>query len=243
MATTSKKSSTKTTKTTAAETNGGTTKRAVNDKLEGLTEVKRRNIAKFITKERAKSPATSWPKITEAVEAKYGWALPGSMTGRRLMREYGPDNAEEAIIKQERSATPRKRGAKADPNAEALAGLSRTELKELIAEEGLEVKVLKKNTEDDIRANILAAGWTVEDATEDEEEDDTEDEVDDDEEDDEDEEDETTDEEDEDEDEEEDTPAPVAKKVAVKRAPKPKPAAKAKPAAKRKPAAKPNPSK
>jgi hypothetical protein len=242
MATSSKKGSTK---TTPAETNGGT-KRAVNDKLEGLTEVKRRNIAKFITKERAKSPATSWPKITEAVEAKYGWALPGSMTGRRLMREYGPDNAEEAIIKQERSATPRKRGAKkADPNAEALAGLSRTELKELIAEEGLEVKVLKKHTEDDIRANILAAGWTVEDATEDEEEDEaTEDEVDDEEEEDTDEEeDDTEDEADEDEDEEDDTPAPVAKKVAVKRAPKPKPAAKAKPAAKRKPAAKPNPSK
>jgi hypothetical protein len=82
------------------------------DKLEGLTEAKKRNIAKFIFKERAKKPATSWPDIIEAVQDRYDWTLPGSMTGRRLLREYGPDNAEEAIIQQTRTdkaAKPKKK--------------------------------------------------------------------------------------------------------------------------------------
>jgi len=72
------------------------------DKLEGLSDAKKRNIAKLIYRERSKSPATSWPDITEMIEAKYDWTLPGSMTGRRLLREHGPDNAEEAIIQQNR---------------------------------------------------------------------------------------------------------------------------------------------
>lgn len=84
------------------------------DKLEGLSEAKKRNIAKLIFRERSKSPSTSWPDITQLVEDRYDWALPGSMTGRRLLREYGPDNAEEAIIKQDRSgATKKKDTAKA----------------------------------------------------------------------------------------------------------------------------------
>jgi hypothetical protein len=220
-----------------ASTNGGTPARTVNDKLEGLSEVKRRNIAKFITKERGKSPATAWPDVISAVKTKYDWTLPGSMTGRRLMREYGPDNAESAIIKQERSATPKKRGSakKADPNVEALAGLSRKELKELIAEEELEVKVLKRHTDDEIRQAIIEAGWS---ATADEE---AEEEVEDEEPEDEADEEEDDDDEAEEEDEEEE-PAPTPKKVAVKRgAAKPKP--KAKPKAKAKPKPKANPSK
>jgi hypothetical protein len=245
MATTSKttgKSGAK--KTTTAETNGnGTTARAVTDKLAGLTDAKKRNIAKLITRERAKSPATAWPKVTEMVKAKYSWDLPGSMTGRRLMREFGPDNAEDAIIKQERKPGAKRTGAKkgkADPNAEALAGLTRAELKALIKEDEVGVTVKKAWSDDEVRAAIIEAGWTAE--VEDEEEDDTEDEVDDDEEDDdEDEDDEATDEADDDEDDEDEEEEPTP-------APKPKPAAKAKPAAKRvavkrKPKPKANPSK
>jgi hypothetical protein len=83
------------------------------DKLEGLTEAKKRNIAKLIFRERSKSPATSWPDIIEMVQDKYDWTLPGSMTGRRLLREYGPDDAEAAIIKQDRTAAKKKVAAKA----------------------------------------------------------------------------------------------------------------------------------
>jgi hypothetical protein len=68
------------------------------DKLEGLSDAKKRNIAKLIYRERSKSPATSWPAIQEMVLDKYDWSLPGSMTGRRLLRDHGPDGAEAAII-------------------------------------------------------------------------------------------------------------------------------------------------
>ena len=37
------------------------------------------------------------------IQDKYDWTLPGSMTGRRLLREHGPDNAEEAIIQQDKT--------------------------------------------------------------------------------------------------------------------------------------------
>lgn len=95
----------------AADTNGakkstGRTRQA--DKLEGLTEARRRNVAKLIFRERSKSPATSWPDITQMIEDKYDWTLPGSMTGRRLLRDYGPENAEEAIIQQNREASKKK---------------------------------------------------------------------------------------------------------------------------------------
>jgi hypothetical protein len=222
--------------TPAAETNGSAATRTTTDKLAGLTDAKKRNIAKLITRERAKSPATSWPKVTEMVQEKYGWELPGSMTGRRLMREFGPDNAEDAIIKQTRTGTSkRKSSKKSDPNVEALAGLTRAELKALIKEDEVDVTVKKSMTDDDIRTAIIGAGWTAEAEDEDtEEEVDEDEELDDDEEDDdEDEDDEATDEVDEDEDDEEDeepTPAPkpvakkkpAAKRVAVKRKPKPK---------------------
>jgi hypothetical protein len=90
---------------------GGLTPVRRKDKLEGLTEVRRRNIAKLIFKERSKSPSTSWGDIGQLIEDKFDWELPGSMTGRRLLREYGPDEAEAAIIKQNRSATPAKKKA------------------------------------------------------------------------------------------------------------------------------------
>lgn len=216
----------------AAASNGAAT-RTTNDKLAGLTEVKRRNIAKFITKERGKKPATSWPDITAAVKTKYDWDLPGSMTGRRLMREYGPDGAEEAIIKQERDPSkPRKssKKAKLTPAQEALAGMDRTELKALNKDEELGVKVLKSMDDDALRAAIAETGW--EPATdEDEEDEELEEDEDSDEEEEDTEEDEEEDTEDEaDEDEEEEEPEPVAakpkraaKKVAVKRSAKPKP--------------------
>ena len=76
----------------------------VADKLEGLTDAKKRNIAKLIYRERSKSPATSWPDVQQMVEDKYDWTLPGSMTGRRLLREFGPEEAEDAIIKQNRES-------------------------------------------------------------------------------------------------------------------------------------------
>lgn len=58
----------------------------------------------------------------------------------------------------------------------ALAGLSRTELKALIKEEELEVKVVKSMSDSDIAAAIIAAGWEPEGADEDEDEDDDEEE-------------------------------------------------------------------
>lgn len=87
-------------------------KRTRTDKLGHLSEAARRNAAKLIYRERSKSPSTSWPDIMEMLEDK-GWPIPGSMTGRRLLREYGPDNAEDAIIKQDKtgSATPTKKKA------------------------------------------------------------------------------------------------------------------------------------
>jgi hypothetical protein len=199
--------------------------RTKTDKLAGLSEVKRRNIAKFITKERAKKPATSWPKIVEAVEAKYDWTLPGSMTGRRLMRDYGPDDAESAIIKQTRTAKPKakaKAKAKAKPKAAAAAStngslddLTRAELKALIKENELDVRVLKSMDDDDLRNAIIEAGWEPE-ADEDEElEEELDEEEDDSEDEDEEEEDEDTDDEEEDEDEEEEPEPP--KRVTVKR--------------------------
>jgi hypothetical protein len=54
-----------------------------------------------------------------------------------------------------------------------LANLSRAELKALIKEESLEVKVLKSMSDDDVRESIIAAGWEPEgDEEEDEEEED-----------------------------------------------------------------------
>lgn len=232
VATKPKTGSSKTSSTKTAETNGASSTRTTNDKLAGLTEAKRRNIAKLITRERGKTPATAWPKVTEMVKEKYDWDLPGSMTGRRLMREYGPDGAEDAIIKQNRTSTggSKRKSKKADPNVEALAGLSRAELKALIKEDEVEgVTVRKSMSDDDIRAAIIAAGWTAE--VEDEEEVDEDEELDDDEEDDEEDDDEPSDEaDDEDDEEDEPTPAPkpvakkkpAAKRVAVKRKPKPK---------------------
>jgi hypothetical protein len=110
-ASTTKKRTTKAADTNGAKKSTGRTRGP--DKLEGLTEAKKRNIAKLIFRERSKSPATSWPDIIEMVSDKYDWTLPGSMTGRRLLREYGPDDAEEAIIKQDRTATKKKASTKA----------------------------------------------------------------------------------------------------------------------------------
>jgi hypothetical protein len=154
MATSSKKSVAKTaakksvSKKAAAtvDTNGSktTTERVRGtDKLAGLSEAKRRNIARLITKERAKSPATSWPDITEMVQDKYDWSLPGSMTGRRLMRDYGPDGAEEAIIKQDRTgakkATAKKVAAKKGASKKKVQEVEEPEdLEELEEDEELE---------------------------------------------------------------------------------------------------------
>jgi hypothetical protein len=160
------------------------------DKLEGLSEAKKRNIAKLIFRERSKSPSTSWPDITQLVEDKYDWALPGSMTGRRLLREYGPDNAEEAIIKQDRSGA-KKAAAK---KTAAKKGASKKKVQEV--EEPEDVEELEEDEE-----------------LEDEEEEDLEEEEDEEDED----EDEDEEDEDEEEDEPEPQPAPKSKRVAVKR--------------------------
>jgi len=111
-----KKASSKKAAAKSADTNGAkkTTERVRGaDKLSGLTEVRRRNIARFIARERTKSPATSWPDIIEMVEDKYSWTLPGSMTGRRLIREYAPDSADEAIIKQDKTGAKKPSAKKA----------------------------------------------------------------------------------------------------------------------------------
>ncbi|HVI78387.1 MAG TPA: hypothetical protein VM715_09505 [Candidatus Acidoferrum sp.] len=88
------------------EANGA--KRTRTDKLAGLSEARRRNIAKLIHRERSKSPATSWGDISDMIENKYDWTLPGSMTGRRLLRDYGPDDAEDVIIKQDKTKSTKK---------------------------------------------------------------------------------------------------------------------------------------
>jgi len=163
------------------------------DKLEGLSDARKRNIAKLIYRERSKSPATSWPDITKMIEDKYDWALPGSMTGRRLLREHGPENAEEAIIKQDRS------------------GAKKATAKKTAAKKGASKKKVEEVEEPE----------DVEELEEDEElEDEEEEELEDDEEEDEEDEDEEDEDEDEDEDEEEEpepAPAPKSKRVAVKR--------------------------
>lgn len=128
-ATTTKKVPAKT-KKAAATTNGAkaTTGRTRGpDKLEGLSEARRRNIAKLIYRERSKKPATSWPDISTMVEDKYDWTLPGSMTGRRLLREYGPDDAEGAIIKQDRTATKAKATTKAKTKTKKAAPVEEPE--------------------------------------------------------------------------------------------------------------------
>jgi hypothetical protein len=160
------------------------------DKLEGLSDVKKRNIAKLIFRERSKSPSTSWPDITQLVEDKYDWTRPGSMTGRRLLREYGPENAEEAIIKQDRSgakkATAKKTAAK--------KGASKKKVKEVEEPEDIEELEEDEELEDEDEEELEAE----EDEDEDEEDED----------------------EDEDEEEEEEpapAPATKSKRVAVKR--------------------------
>jgi len=164
------------------------------DKLEGLSEAKKRNIAKLIYRERSKSPATSWPDIQQMVEDKYDWALPGSMTGRRLLREYGPDNAESAIIKQDRT------------------GAKKSVAKKVAAKKGASKKKVQEVEEPDDLEELEEEEELDEELDEEDEEEleEVEDEADEDEE----------DEEDEDEDEEEEEPVPAksrAKKSVVVR--------------------------
>jgi hypothetical protein len=84
-----KKSTATKTKSTTAAANG-----RVKDKLGHMTEAQRRKAAATIYKMR--KDKKSWPEIMEVVD------IPGSMTGRRLLRDYGPDDAETVI--RERSA-------------------------------------------------------------------------------------------------------------------------------------------
>ena len=151
-------------KDNGAKKTGGRTRGP--DKLEGLTERQRTRIAALIFKERSKSPATSWPDIQEMVEEKYDWSLPGSMTGRRLLREYGPDEAEEAIIKQDRSATKKK--AKAKPKAAKKGAV--VEDDEELEDEELEDEEEELEDDEDIEAEADDEDEEYEDEEEDEEE-------------------------------------------------------------------------
>jgi hypothetical protein len=189
-----KKASSAKATTKAADTNGakkpsGRTRQA--DKLEGLTEARRRNVAKLIFRERSKSPATSWPDITQMIEEKYDWTLPGSMTGRRLLRDYGPENAEEAIIQQDRSATKKK--AKAVTTKAKKGKAKAAPVVEDVEDEDLEDEDEELDEDDDIE----------DEADLEDEEDEDEDDLDDD------------DDDEDEEDEEEEEPPAKAKKVRV----------------------------
>jgi hypothetical protein len=155
------------------------------DKLEGLTDAKKRNIAKLIYRERSKSPATSWPDIIQMIEDKYDWTLPGSMTGRRLLREHGPDDAEQAIIKQNKAKADKAKATKTKPpkSTKAKKGAVVDEEEDLDEEDEEDEEL--EELDDEVEM----------DEDEDEDEDDDED--------------------DEDEEEEEPEPAPKAKKVRV----------------------------
>jgi hypothetical protein len=166
------------------------------DKLAGLSDAKKRNIAKLIYRERNKKPATSWGDIGQMIEDKYDWTLPGSMTGRRLLRDHGPEGAESVIIKQDKSNSTK---AKAKDTAKAKATKTRRRAKQVEEE---------PDEEDE------------EDEEELEDEEEMEEELDEDEED----EDEDEDEEDEEEEEmEEPQPAPKSRKVRVTRSRKANP--------------------
>src|SRR5262249_35722321 len=65
------------------------------DKLSHLTEAQRRSAAKLIFKMRG--DGKPWPEVMEALEEK-GWSIPGSMTGRRLLRDYHDEG--ESVIRE-----------------------------------------------------------------------------------------------------------------------------------------------
>lgn len=134
------------------------------DKLAGLTDARKRNIARLIHKERSKSPATSWGDITDMIREKYGWELPGSMTGRRLLREALPDVAEEAIIQQTRSTTdaPKKKTSKKK------AKVVEEELEDV--EEELDEEELEEEYEEELEEEDEEYEEEDEDEDEDEEE-------------------------------------------------------------------------
>jgi hypothetical protein len=90
-ATRSKKGATKATST--GSENGGGRK----DKLAHMTEAQRRKAANTIFKMRGQGK--SWADIMEVVD------IPGSMTGRRLLRDYGPSDAESVIRERKLGAT------------------------------------------------------------------------------------------------------------------------------------------
>ncbi len=188
------------TKKASAEENGAKATRT--DKLAHLSESQRRKVAAYITKERSKSPATSWPDIMEVLEER-GTPIPGSLTGRRLIRDYGPDGAEDAIIRQTRDGSskkatkkPAKKAPEPEPEEdEAYDDMTMAELKELVEERELEVN--GKAT----KAKLIKV--LEEDDEEEDEEDDIEDEAD------------LDDEDDEDEDDEEDE-QPKRRRVRVK---------------------------
>lgn len=134
------------------------------DKLGGLSEPKKRNIAKLIFRERSKSPATSWPDIIEMVQDKYDWTLPGSMTGRRLLRDYGPDGAEEAIIKQAREAS----GNGASTKKSAKKAASKKSRAKVVEEEELEDEELED--EEELEEELEEEEYDEEDEDEEDEE-------------------------------------------------------------------------
>jgi hypothetical protein len=124
-------------KATASDEGNGAS-RTRTDKLAGLSDAKKRNIAKLIYRERSKKPATSWGDIATMIEDKYDWTLPGSMTGRRLLRDHGPDNAEEAIIQQTRTEKSGTKKKKASPKKAKVVEEELEEEEEELDEEEME---------------------------------------------------------------------------------------------------------
>lgn len=79
--------------TPKADTNGDAPKTR-KDKLGHLTDAQRKKAAAIIFKMRG--DGKSWDAVMEELEDK-NMPIPGSMTGRRLLRDYGPDDAETVI--------------------------------------------------------------------------------------------------------------------------------------------------
>lgn len=102
------------------EENGDAPK-ARTDKLGHLTEAQRRKAAGIIFKMRGEGKP--WPEVMEKLEAQ-GMSIPGSMTGRRLLRDYHDDG--ESVI--------RERIASASADGTAKKKATKTKAKAKVAE-------------------------------------------------------------------------------------------------------------
>jgi len=93
------------------------------DKLAHLSEAQRKKAAAIIF--RMRKEGKGWDAVMEELEDK-NMSIPGSMTGRRLLRDYGPDDAESVI---------RERVANTDGAAKKKATSTKVKAKAKVADE------------------------------------------------------------------------------------------------------------